>query len=122
MPEAKDSIKIFKFFRKVSKMVGFYPSQLNPNCPFNCRNLSVLLSMTTLGLSTAAFCLFKARSIQNLGISFFTANTEFIVVISYLSVIYKMTNVFDLIEKCHEFIEKSELNNATSCQQINKNE
>lgn len=70
--------------------------------------------MTAMGLSTITFFLYKAETIQDRGITFYIANTDLIVAMSHLSLIYKMTNIFGLIETFDGFIEKSEFKNEQS--------
>lgn len=110
MSEVRNPIIIFQFYLKSCQWIGLYPSsQLNPKRRFNCRNISLLLSALAMGLSTTAYFIFKADSIQNRGISFYVSDSSIFVVSSYLSLIFKMTEIFDLIAKFKEFIEKSEL-------------
>lgn len=111
MSKAKNPIKLFRLVRNICRLIGIHPSsQRNSKCRrFNYRNLSALFSMTAISLSTTAFFIFKADTIQNLGITFFVSVSGFIAVIGYLSFIYKMNNVFSLFKEFDKFIAKSKL-------------
>lgn len=58
-------------------------------------------------LASTSFLLFQANSIEEYGATFYVSVTELVNVVCMLAIIPKMTDIFVLMEKFGEFVEKS---------------
>lgn len=60
-----------------------------------------------MSISTFAFFLFEATTIQDTGTSFYTTMSELAVVLGFFSVVLEMQNLFEIIGKIDGIIRKS---------------
>ena len=71
-------MELFKFIREMYGMAGIYPPMPNKNCPYNLRNLFVLLILMLMLVLLVTYLLFKANSINELGDSFYVSISVFL--------------------------------------------
>ena len=103
------TIKLFQFIRYSYQTTNIYLSQTNANYSHNVKPLLILFSFIQLSIASAAFLLFKAKSIGDLAYSYCTTLslvccTPFLIINAL-----KKSNILNLIEKLEVFIEKSKL-------------
>ena len=87
--------------------MSIYCDQTNKIRPFNSTTFIFLLSNTLLFLSTFAYLLFDAETLQEYGFSICGALTALNILMIFLIKIWRMPNILHLIEMCEAFIEKS---------------
>lgn len=100
-------MKIFGSIRTFYRSLGIHPVQSERRVSLNPKNLLVLLFFTQGFILTAAFFLFKVKSVREFGDSFYAFATELANAIYFLSHIGKMGNILQLIENLEGFIERS---------------
>lgn len=99
-----DKIKLFQFIQRTYQLFGIYPLQSNQNrSPINWRKFGFLFNLVQFFLSTIAYLLIEANSLNKYGMGFYTSIT-----IAVFSFFWKMENISNYIENCERFIEKSE--------------
>lgn len=104
------SLQQFKIVRKLFEVIGIYPQQSKRLAPFNVRNVVALLFTFTMCISSFAFLLFEADNVHDFGASFYAAITEFAIIVSFLSIVFKMQNIFEIMDKIEGIIQKSKFN------------
>lgn len=67
----------------------------------------VLLILSLMFLASTAFLLFQADSFQEYGTAFYISITLLVHIVSLPTIIPKMADIFVLMEKFGEFVEKS---------------
>lgn len=102
-----NSIKLFQFLQKSYKTLGICPSQDHEGLAFNTRNVIFLFCYAQMFLSVLAFFIFKADTMLEYGNSFFMFETQFYIAMDFLVLMWRITNILELIEEFEEFIEKS---------------
>lgn len=100
------SIKIFQFVQKCNQTFGIYSNQKCDS--FNSTKIVILISFALFMLTTAAFLLFKAKSMFEYGFVFFLLATVTNATAIYLIFICTSRNASKFIENCERFIGKSE--------------
>lgn len=99
-----DKIKLFQFIQRTYQTFGIYPLQSNQNgSAINLRKFGFLFNLVQFFLSTTAYLLIEANSLNKYGMGFYTSIT-----IAVFSFFWKMKNISNYIENCERFIEKSE--------------
>lgn len=101
------SLQQFQIVRKLFEVIGIYPQQSKR---FNVRNVVALLFTFTMCISSFAFLLFEVDNSHDFGASFYAAITEFAVIVSFLSIVFKMQNIFKIMDQIEEIIQKSKFN------------
>lgn len=108
-------VKLFQMLQNIYFNLGiFYPSQSNQNHSINSRKLFFLISYVQMLVLSFEFLLFEAKSIPELGISFYSTVTELGCLINFLMIKWKIPEIFDLIGKFEKFIEKSVFHQSSS--------
>lgn len=88
--------------------IGAYPSQSNGrNYFFNSRNGFFVIYWAHMGVLSAVFMIFKAKSLDEFGISFHITTSIAAGLYFFVTYIFQIKNILKLIEKFEEFIEKS---------------
>lgn len=104
-------IKLFCFAHKFYQKIGVYqPTQLKQNQPFNLINTLLLYNLLQFGITTGAFFLFEATSLDEFGLTFYETLTVLSLAFYHVTNIYQIGNVLKLIENFEEFIGTSKLN------------
>lgn len=103
------TIQFFQFIRKLYRIVGIRPlkNQNSPLGSYNWRNLTVLLLFLILFLACVAYFLYEAHSFTEYGGSFYMSISMLIYIVSLPTIIPKMTDIFVLMDKFGEFVDKS---------------
>lgn len=101
-------MKLFQSICRFYQVVGIQPPQLNQNYSFRWMHLICVFFLIQLICTTVAFILFEAKSIVEYAEAFFPASTEIANMVNFIVCIFKITNIFQLIENFEKFIEKSE--------------
>lgn len=105
MPAA---IKLFQLLQKFYKFLGLDIGS-NSQCSLNLKNVFIFTSAAQLFISSTAFSLFKAQTVDDYSLSFFISITTFFATINFVVIAWEMANILRLIGKYEEFIGKSEL-------------
>lgn len=107
------TVKLFQFAQKIYKMMGIRPSkssQPGQTSSFNLKMLAVLFIVAQLLLSSTAFLIFQADSLQKWADSFYfslsIANCGVYIIVSYS----KIVKILNLIGNFEAFIEQSKSN------------
>lgn len=108
----KPKIKLFQSLRKYFQILGTYSPELHTNRPFNPRNVFVLICYIQLFVSSLAFSLFEARSVNEYGRNYYGYMTELLFVFIVASQICRMADISKFIENCEEFIARRESNQS----------
>lgn len=102
------SIKLFQSLRQFCETLDIsYSPQFNQHRSFNWKILCILIFIIIHTVTSIAFFLFEAKSIQEYGDSFYAILSEFLCLASSPTIISKMPDIFMLIENFEKFIEKS---------------
>ena len=104
------SIKLFQFVQKCHQTLGILPRQPNPKQKQLSSHSIQAIFLTCLAqyiFTTAAFLLFKAKSMFDYGFSFFILIGLANCIAIYLIFIWQSENTLKFIENCEGFIEKS---------------
>lgn len=102
------AMKFFQSFQKSCQIMGILPSEQNPRCSFNLITLLISSPAILFFISSMAFLLFKAQSIQEYRDSFFATTSSFASLVNFTIIIWKMPNYLKLIKKFEGFVQKSE--------------
>lgn len=104
-----DNYKLLQSARKSYQAIGLDPFQLNPT-PTKCnrRIFLIAFSMLQMLVSSAAFFIFKAETIQEFTASFYTSITELFLLMHFFSLITKMDDISKETVTFENLIEKSQ--------------
>lgn len=116
-------IKLFQSLKQFYKTLDVYsPQQSNPYNTFNLKILCISILIINHFVSSIAYFLCLAESIQEFGDSLFAALSELLCLAYFTVIISKMHNIFELIDKYEEFIGKSTTNFLFTWRILYKNE
>lgn len=103
-----ERIKLFQFTISVYKDMGIYPKQLNQNrSSFNRRNLFMIIPLVYYLFFGLLFLIFKAKTIPEAGISFYTVTTTLGCLTYFLiNMFTNMPKIRNMMGKFEKFIEK----------------
>lgn len=101
-------IKLFQSVRKSYQMIGLDSMQSNPIPKlYNERIFFIVFSVTQWLISSAAFLVFKAETVQEIATSFYISTTELFLLATFFSLIMHMGDISKVTEALEDFIEKS---------------
>lgn len=101
-------IKLFQSVRKSYQAIGLNLMQSNSTpTKFNQRILFIAFSILQLFMSSTAFFIFKAKTVQERATSFYASTSELLISIVFFTLITKMSDISRLIVLSEKFIEKS---------------
>lgn len=107
--EMAASIKLFSFIRKYRHVLGLYSLDTSQNVSsFNSRNWIYIISYVLFFVPSVAFFLYDAKSMQEYGISFYSASMAFFLMCIYTQMVVQMKNICHFTESFEQLIEKSE--------------
>lgn len=101
------SIKLFEFVLELYRMVDICPPQTDETILFNWRNVCFLFCNTQLSILSIAYFLLKATTIIEFASSVFMSISQFYIGVDILILIWRITNILELIKGFEEFIERS---------------
>lgn len=105
---ANTQIRLFLLLQKCFNRIGIRPYQSDPNFnSINWKNLLVLCVVSQLGISSIAYCLFKAKTIGECADAFYVFMSGIALVAVTAILIQKIDDIYKLIKNCEEFILKS---------------
>lgn len=99
-------IKLFPSTQKYYQAIGIFPSQLQPSGQFHWKNLVILCACILCLISIMTYFLFEANSLAELAITFYGCTGLVSAIFYYLTNIFQRENIFELIQKFENFIEK----------------
>lgn len=102
-----ERIKLFHSVQKFNQTLGIHPSRPDQRYSFNFSSAIVLLLIVLTFISSVAYFLYKAKTIEEHVQTFYISLTALCITIDFLTMCWKMTNILQLIEKYEEFIKKS---------------
>lgn len=103
-------VKLFISQRKLYKKLGLDASAAQSSsskCLVSGKSLFLLVASTQLFISTTAFFLFKAETVDEYGMSFYISITVLIITIYTSDIAWKMDQISTLMNACEDFIDKS---------------
>lgn len=106
-------MKIFQFDQEFYEIFQLNPNHPDQRCSFTMKTLFIVAGMVLLLISSVAFVLFEANSIDEYAFSFFSSTAIMVCTIQWLAVIWERPNLRELIENMEQFIEKRELELCT---------
>lgn len=106
----KNAMALFQSVQKCYQTLGIYARlQSNRNAPkLNWKNLFFLTCYSMMFISSVAYILFEAKMIGEIADSIFMCLTSLTCAVYFVSSIYKIPKILDLIGEFEKFIEKSE--------------
>lgn len=109
--------QLFKIVRSLFGMVGIDPPQQlsRSKWPFNVRNLLILSFSLGMCIASFAFLILKADNVQDFGASFYSAITEFSIILGYLSLVFRKQCIFEIIVEMERIIRNSKFFNWKNC-------
>lgn len=107
-------IKLFQFVRKSYEAIGLDLVQSNPTATAKNRNqrIFIVCSILQTFISSTAFLVFKAETVQEYAASFHVSLSGLFLLIIFFSLGTKMSDISKQYEMYEEFIAKSEWNFA----------
>lgn len=103
-------MKLFQFIRNLHKTIGLtapsFDQSNQQRCSFNFRNISILICMIELTISSILYFLFEATALNEQAESFYTCLSEIACISDFLVNIWNVPKMVKLIEKFERFIEK----------------
>lgn len=103
-------IQFFQHIQKLYGIVGIRPlkTRNSPFASYNWRNLTLLFLFLMMSLASVAYFLFEACTFTEYSASYFASTAVLIHSACLSSIVPKMADIFTLMEKFGEFVEKSE--------------
>lgn len=101
------SVKLFQSVRKSYETMGIYSSKSNRFSTFNWKIFLIALFIILMLISVVSFFIFKAKSIQDIGISCHLCLSEITTLNNFLLTVWHVPKIFNLIKHCEKFIENS---------------
>lgn len=102
------SIKLFRYVRKIYRALGIYPPVKHGQNPFNAKNSINSAFLILTSVSSFAYFLFEADSIDEYGKSFFASISNFELLVYFIVSFLKIHSISKLIRELEKFIETSE--------------
>lgn len=119
LPNMAYTVKLFQFTKIYVKRLGIYPTEPNQNFGFTTTSVFILLAMFVTYMSTVAFFLLEAGTIDEYIKTFYASSSIFGFMICFVILTWKMALMLELIENYEGFIRKSESNLiANECSQV----
>lgn len=85
-----------------------FPSHPTENNTFNYKVLIILMPILIFSISSLAYMIFQAETIEDFEDSFLIASASFATALNFsIIVFWKMTKMFKMIESFEKIIEKS---------------
>lgn len=100
-------MKLFKIIRHHFSFVGIYPVQNQQKSHFNLMNLFVLILYVQLFISSLTFFLLKAKTINEYVYTLYVCISCLSAFGVFLTTILKKKQIYQLIDKYEEAIERS---------------
>lgn len=98
---------LFRLIRSFFQAMGIHLSEPNQKFSFNAKNVLISSSIALFFISSTAFFLFEANSIDEYGLSFYGSATELAVFVTFQINIFYMAKILRIFEKFEKLIEKS---------------
>lgn len=102
------AMKFFQLVQKSCQAMGILPSNQSPKSSINFITLLILLPTMLFAISSSAFLLFEAQSIQEYRDSVYTCTSMFVCLANFAVIVCKMPNYLQMIEKFEKFVQKRE--------------
>lgn len=108
------TLKLFQTARRLLQNIGIYPqSQSKQINPFNSKNLAFVFCLIIGFFGVFGYFIFQAKTKIEFNISFYAICTMLTVIAVLIINILKAANIFSLMGKADEFIERSKQNNPS---------
>lgn len=102
-------IKLFRYVQKYYRTVGIHPpSKDHQYPPINGRNPFGLMLLICMIAATFGYFVFKASTIEEYGMSFFSSFYMVNILVLFIVNSLKIRSILNLIQKFEDFIEMSE--------------
>lgn len=106
-------VKLFQSAQEYFHQMGIYPIQPNRKFAFNLTSFCILIAMIMLFIPSTAFFLLKAQTMDEYSDTFYTSSSMLAFIFCFLVNIWKMPKFAKLIEKCENYISKSNYFNSS---------
>lgn len=111
-------IKLFRCVRRLFRSIGIVPTKHSEHFAFNWRNLLISPSILIMLVLQVAFFFFKAKSIQEYGLSFYGCVSLILIVFYAAIIVWQMPNILKLMKNLEKFIELSKSGKQQSCHDL----
>ena len=101
------TVKLFRLTQSYFQTLGICPKKPNQKYSFNLTTCFILLSMIVIALSTSAFFLLEAETVEDYVHTSYISLTEFGLLIFIIINIWKMRKTLQLITDYEKFIRRS---------------
>lgn len=102
----RKNMKLFSLIRKNFDILGICLDQSNHR--FNTKIFFISFSYGLTCVSYFLFLFYEANTFWEYTNNIYATSTAILIVTCFLIIIYQITNVFELIENCENFVNKSE--------------
>lgn len=106
-------IKLFLTVRFLFETMGIYSAQSSQKCSLNGKNFVFFAFLIVIVVSSTGFFLFRAQTISEYVFSFYLIITGLSGTIAFLITIWNRANIFEIMEKLENFIEKRKYSIST---------
>lgn len=101
-------MKVLKSTKEYFALLGIIPAQSNQKHPFNLRNGIVYTLFGSCAMFSLIFLIFKADTFVDFSTSFYTTNAVFVNAAYFSIFVWKMSDLFEVVQTLENFIEESE--------------
>lgn len=117
-----DSIKLFQFTQKFSRLIGIELAQpIHNRYTLNCKNVIFMIITTQLTWALVEFLLHDAKSMGEYGVLALILDGVYKAEVDYFFTIWELQDIFEFIKNCKDFIAKSEFTLFIAFSQISCN-
>lgn len=102
-------MKLFRLVQIYLQMSGIYPPRCTQNHSINATNLFVVVLCVSSIIFTMTFCLFKTKTMREIGDTIYSSVTVLAILIFYIVIISNVSNIFKLIHAFEAFVQESKL-------------
>lgn len=101
-------VELFQYIRESYQAIGLDPSDSNATpIASNPRVVFIAFSIFQMCISTAAFSIYNAETIEERASSFYSSITNLYLLVNFLSLTTKMSDTSKVIEAFEKLIERS---------------
>lgn len=101
-------IKLFRNVRKLFRLLGIYPPAKHHQQPLNMKNCLNLTFLMLVFVSSFAYFLFKADSVDEYGQTFFVSISCLQFLLYFIVIFSKMKKILKFIKNFEKFIQHRE--------------
>lgn len=100
---------LFHSLRQLYQRLNMYSPETNRTHPFSWKIVFAVSSILILFITSVAFFLWEAETLDEYGTSFYSSVTQLSTAFYFIVVVWRMPTILNLLKNFDEFIESSEL-------------